>query len=176
MKRIILFLSVLFTLPFMASAQKGTNIFQVGAQAAIPTGKLADVVNVGFGGSIKGMLGFSKTTQQVTLETGYNRFGIKNLPSGVNGNYSAVPLYLGYRARLGAIILEGNSGVSFNHIGASSTAGNVSSNQTAFGWAIGAGYQYKNVELDVKYQNSESNNDTYVIRFVGIRLAYNFAL
>ena len=59
------------------------------------------------------MLGFSKTPQQVTLETGYNRFGIKNLPSGVNGNYSAIPLYLGYRARLGWLIVEGNGGLSF---------------------------------------------------------------
>jgi hypothetical protein len=174
-KKILLILTFLVC-SFYANAQKGMNGIQIAGQASIPTGRLSDVVNTGFGASAKGMYGFSKIAQFVTLEAGYNRFSVKNLPSSVSANYSAIPVYTGYRANLGGIVLEGQAGVSFNHVEGSGPSGTVSSNQTAFGWAISAGYAYRNIELDLKYQNSESDNDTYVIRFVGIRLGYNFGL
>lgn len=175
MKRflILMFFCLLTTLVF---AQKGTKMLQLSGQAAIPTGKLSDIVNVGYGAALKGILGVGKTNQQITLEAGYNRFNVKNLPSTLDASYSSVPIYLGYRANLGGIIIEGQSGLALNHIEGSGPGGKVSENQTAFGWALGAGYMYRSVELDIRYQNSEAGSDTNVIRFVGIRLAYNFSL
>jgi hypothetical protein len=167
---------ILLFISYKSWSQKGVNIIQPSIQLNIPTGNLADNVNVGYGAGIKGMLGVGKVPQHLTLEVGYNRFGVKNLPSSVDANYSSIPAYFGYRARLGGLIIESQAGVAFNHIEASGPLGTVSSNQTSFGWAISAGYVYRNVELDVKYQNSESENDTYAIRFVGIRLAYNFSI
>lgn len=171
----------LFILIFLCSsstafAQKGTNVLQASGTVAIPTGKLSEVVKVGYGGALKGMYGLGKADQQITLEAGYNRFSAKNLPATVSATYSTVPIYLGYRAKLGSIIIEGQSGLALNRVEGSGPAGKVSENQTAFGWALGAGYVYRSLELDVRYQNSEAGSDTYVIRFVGIRLAYNFAL
>ena len=175
-KYFILVLMAFLLGSYAASAQKGNNLLQLSGTVAIPTGELSNVVDVGYGGAIKGLYGVGQQAQQITLEAGYNRFSVKNLPSSVQANYSTVPIYLGYRAKLGRIIIEGQSGLAFNHIEASGPSGTVGSNQTAFGWALAAGYAFRAVELDLRYQNSESGSDTYVIRFVGIRLAYNFSL
>ncbi len=161
---------------YQSWSQKGVNLIQPSVQVNIPTGNLADNVNTGYGAALKGMLGVGKVPQHLTLEVGYNRFGVKNLPSSVDASYSSIPAYFGYRARLGGLTIESQAGVAFNHIEGSGPLGTVKSNQTSFGWAISAGYVYRNVELAVRYQNSESENDTYVIRFVGVRLAYNFSL
>jgi len=172
----IFILTILLLGFYTANAQKGTHILQVSGLAAIPTGELSKVVHVGYGGALKGLYGVGQQAQQITLEAGYNRFNVKNLPSSVDANYSTIPIYLGYRAKLGQIVIEGQSGLALNHIEGSGPAGTVSSNQTAFGWALAAGYTFRALELDVRYQNSESGSDVNVIRFVGIRLAYNFSL
>ncbi|MCX2477021.1 outer membrane beta-barrel protein [Pedobacter sp. MC2016-05] len=172
----ILVLMAFLLASYAASAQKGSNLLQISGSVAIPTGELSKVADVGYGGAIKGLYGVGQQAQQITLEAGYNRFSVKNLPSSVKANYSTIPLYLGYRANLGNIIIEGQSGLAFNHIEGSGPSGTVGSNQTAFGWALSAGYIFRAVELDVRYQNSESGSDTQVIRFVAVRLAYNFSL
>lgn len=82
---------------------------QVKGQAAIPTGRLADIVKTGFGGSVKGLYGIGKLPQHLALEAGYNRFAVKDLPSGASAHYSAVPVYLGYRANLSGFLLESQS-------------------------------------------------------------------
>lgn len=176
MKQIILTFAIFAILPFAAFSQKGKNAIQVSGQAAIPTGDFSDVVNTGFGGSVKGIYGISNKPQFLTVEAGYNRFGVKNLPSGASANYSAIPVYGGYRANLSGVILESQAGVSFNRVAASGSGSSASANQTAFGWALSAGYQYKDIELSVRYQSSEGSDDTQPIRFVGIRLGYNFGL
>lgn len=176
MKKIFFTFAICAILPFAAFSQKGKNAIQVSGQAAIATGDLSDVVKTGFGTAVKGMYGIGKNPQSLTVETGYNRFGVKNLPSGASGNYSAIPLYGGYRANLSGVIVESQAGVSFNHIAASGAGGSASANQTAFAWALSAGYQYKDIELSVRYQSSEGSDDTQPIRFVGIRLGYNFGL
>lgn len=176
MKHIRLIFFGLFVFPLCSLAQQGTNQIQIAGQASIPTGDLADIVKTGFGGSVKGMYGITRKPQSLTFEAGYNRFSVKDLPSSASAHYSAIPLYAGYRANLGGIILESQAGVSFNRIAGSGPAGNASDTQTAFGWALSAGYVFRSVELGVKYQSSEADNDTFAIRFVGIRLGYNFGL
>lgn len=143
---------------------------------AIPTGNLSDILNIGYGGSVKGIIGFSRQPQYVTLEAGYNRFGVKDLPSGSSGNFSSIPVYAGYRAKLGGLIFDAQTGAAFNRIAASGPGGNASDTETAFAWAIGASYDYKNVELGLRFQSSESGKDTFVLRFIGVRLGYNFSL
>ncbi|MES2653257.1 MAG: outer membrane beta-barrel protein [Bacteroidota bacterium] len=173
--KLIVFFAFLLS-PFFSFAQKNTNYLKVAGQMAIPTGQLADIVGVGYGGSVKGIFGFSKQPQYLTVEAGYNRLGVKDLPAGSSGNYSAIPVYAGYRARLGQLIFDAQTGVSFNRIAASGPGGSASDTQTAFAWAVGASYEYKQVELGLRFQSSEANNDTFIIRFVGVRLGYNFKL
>ncbi|MFC1226203.1 hypothetical protein ACFE6N_20535 [Pedobacter sp. BG31] len=167
---------ILMVFGYHSFAQKGVKMLQPSGSLAIPTGKLSDEVNLGYGVALKGIWGVGKADQQITLEAGYNRFNVKNLPTSIEANYATVPVYLGYRAKMGAIIIEGQSGVAFNHVKGTGPSGKASGNQTAFGWALSVGYAFRDLELDVRYQNSESGTDTYVIRFVGIRAAYNFSL
>ncbi|SOD13379.1 outer membrane beta-barrel protein [Pedobacter xixiisoli] len=177
-KKILLFTVSVFTFS-MANAQKGTNGIQIGARAAIPTEKLNKIANTGFGGSLKGMygIGSKSSPHQVTLEAGYNRFSLKDLPAGASGSYSAIPLYTGYRYLFGKVIFDTQVGFSINRIAGESAAGiKASDSQTAFGWAAGVGYLINKVEVGVKYHSSHSDNDTYSIKFVGFRVGYNFAL
>jgi hypothetical protein len=175
----ILLLSVSVFAFSLANAQKGTNGIQVGARVAFPTEKLNKIANTGFGGSLKGMYGIGgkSSPHQVTLEAGYNRFGLKDLPAGASGSYSAIPLYTGYRYLFGKVILDTQAGISINRISGESAGGvKASGSQTAFGWSVGAGYLIKQIEIGVKYQSSDLNDDTYDIKFVGLRVGYNFAL
>ncbi|WP_316792151.1 outer membrane beta-barrel protein [Pedobacter frigoris] len=174
-KNLYLFFAIAL-FPFFTFAQKGSHYLQVSGQAAIPTASLADIVKTGFGGSVKGMYGIGVFPQHLTLEAGYNRFAVKDLPSSASAHYSAIPVYLGYRANLSGFILESQAGLSFNRIAGSGSGGSASANQTAFGWSLGAGYTYKSVELGVRYQSSEKGDDVQEIRYVGIRLGYNFSL
>lgn len=38
---------------------------------------------MGYGGAIKGLYGVGENPQHITLETGYNKFSVKNLPSSL---------------------------------------------------------------------------------------------
>lgn len=160
----------------LAKAQKGNNGIQVGARVAFPTEKLAKIANTGYGATLKGMYGFGADPHQITLEVGYNRFGLKDLPSSVSAYYAALPIYTGYRYTFGSVIIDTQGGVSFNSIKGAGPGGTVKGNQTAFGWAAGVGYVYKKVELGVKYQSSDMNDDIYDIKFIAVRLGYNFSL
>ena len=177
-KRILLLTVSVFTFS-LANAQTGTNGIQVGARVAFPTEKLNKIANTGFGGSLKGMygIGSKSSPHQVTLEAGYNRFGLKDLQAGASGSYSAIPLYTGYRYLFGKIILDTQAGISINRVAEKSAGGvKASDSQTAFGWSVGAGYLIKQIEIGVKYQSSDMNDDLYDIKFVGLRIGYNFAL
>lgn len=177
-KKILLLSIAMFTFSFV-QAQKGVNGIQIGARAAFPTEKLNKIANTGFGGTIKGMygIGSKSSPHQVTIEAGYNRFGLKNLPTGASGSYAAIPLYTGYRYLFGKVIIDAQAGISINSVSGKSAAGTkASDSQTAFGWAAGAGYLINKVELGVKYQSSDMNDDIYDIKFFALRVGYNFAL
>lgn len=176
MKKTKLLLITFAMLPLFTFAQRGSHYLQVSGQAAIPTSELSDIVKTGAGASVKGMYGIGTLPQHLTLEAGYNRFAVKDLPSDASAHYSALPLYVGYRANLSGVLIEPQVGVSFNRIAGSGPGGTASAKQTALGWSLGAGYVFRSVELGVRYQSSEKGDDIQKIRFVGIRLAYNLAI
>lgn len=170
-------------LPFLAilcvsgtlHAQKGNNILQPSFQVSIPTNGLANTVDIGFGGAVKAMYGFSEIKQQLTLEAGYNNFKLKYLPSGLNADYTAIPVYAGYRYTTGHFAFEPQIGISINRIGVSYGGESANETQSNFAWAGGVSYRYNKVELGVKYQVS-TVEDSDAITYLGIRLGYNFSL
>jgi hypothetical protein len=176
MRKIISSTIILLAIALSAAAQKGNNQLQIGGQATFPIGNLADVAKTGYGVSAKGMYGFGTASQQATLEVGYNRLAVKNLPSGVKANYSAIPIYTGYRYLVGSFFFEPQAGVSFNKVVASSAGTTVSGNETNFGWATSVGYNLGDLEISVRYQSSDVKNSDVGLTFVGARLAYNFEL
>ncbi len=140
-------------------------------------GDLADVSKMGYGGAVKGMYGFGIREQHVTLEAGYNYFPVKNLPDGVSANYSAIPIYTGYRYSFSNFHFESQAGISINKVtGKVNGQGSKSETSTNFAWGLGASYSYNNIELGIRYQSSETKKEKENISFVGIRLGYNFSL
>lgn len=176
MKKVLVSFLLLVGITISAQAQKGNNQLQISGQVNFPTSELADAAKTGFGFAAKGMYGFSVTKQQATLEVGYDRFSIKNLPSGIDGYYSAIPIYTGYRYTFGGLHLEPQAGISINKVGGSAGSASVSSSSTNFAWATSVSYSLKSLELGLRYQSSEMKDSEDKITFVGVRLAYNFSL
>jgi len=176
MKKVFLVLVAVSGFVFNATAQKGNNQLQLGVQLAQPTGQLADIAKLGFGASAKGLLGFGVRPQQVTLEVGYNRFGIKDkfLPSGVEAEYRSIPIYTGYRYLLGRFYLEPQAGVAINTVYASNFFALKGETKAYFAWATAVGYSYKSLDLALRYQSSDVKDDSSDITFVSLRVAYRF--
>ncbi|MEO3408411.1 hypothetical protein AAFN85_31135 [Mucilaginibacter sp. CAU 1740] len=80
----------------------------MGSQLSIPTGQLSDLATLGYDVSVKTLFGFNAAPQQVSLEIGYNRFGVKKelLPSNVHAQYRSWPIYAGYRYHFSNFYLE----------------------------------------------------------------------
>ncbi|MDQ8013206.1 MAG: outer membrane beta-barrel protein [Flavobacterium nitrogenifigens] len=175
-KKYLIALTALF-LAASANAQKGNNQIQVSAQAAFPVDDLSKACSTGYGAAAKGLYGIGLRDQQVTLEAGYNFFPVKNLPDGVSAHYSAIPIYTGYRYSFSNFHIESQAGISINRIYAQANSGKSESDtNTQFGWAIGVGYAYQNIELGVRYQSSDMKSEDEGISFVAVRLGYNFTL
>ena len=172
-----LFLS-LFFFSVAANAQKYKQQLQVGGSLNIPTINLSNITNLGYGGYAKGMFGFSRYNQQITLEAGYNTFPVdKDLTGGFRSHYSMLPVYLGYRYLFPiGITLESQAGISFNKLKVGSGSAFVADKTTSFALALGAGYQLRNIELGIKYQLTNVKNSDDDITFFTVRLGYNFLL
>ena len=176
LKRILLTAAVAFTTCLATKAQTGSKYLHIAVQAARPTSSLLEVTNIGYGGAIKGMYGFGDSKQQATLEGGYNRFPVSHLPSGVNAQYSAIPLYGGYRYQFTHVALEAQAGISLNRIVGRNSQVSVSDHENDFAWALSIAYTLKGFEVSARYQNSDVKGSIDDLTFLAVRLAYNIKL
>lgn len=161
----------------LAKAQKGNNELQVAAQFNIPTGDLGKLAKVGYGVSAKGLFGFGVSPQQVTIEAGYNHFGVKDkyLPSGVSAQYRSWPIYTGYRYKVGSFYFEPQAGVAINTVYASNRFNLASDTKAYFAWATGVGYSVKHLDFSLRYQASDVKDENSDITFVAFRVGYRFS-
>ncbi|RZK37922.1 MAG: hypothetical protein EOO90_23895 [Pedobacter sp.] len=177
MKRKILITSILVALSLGLSAQKGQNFIQVSGQIARPTSALLEFTNFGYGGAIKWMHGFGRKKQQLTLETGYNRFPLKKMPADVHIYYSAVPVYLGYRYLANKVSLEVQGGAWVNNVSGRSADLSASETRLNLGVGLGLGYYLiKNFEVGARFQVTDIRGSQDDPTFLGIRLAYDISL
>ncbi len=176
MKRKILITFALISLSSGLFAQTGKNFLQVSGQVSRPTSALLEVTNIGYGGAMKWMHGFGEKNQQVTLEAGYNRFPVINLPAGVEAHYAAVPVYVGYRYMANKISLEAQGGTSINRIVGRNTSVSVSETKVNLGLGFGIGYILHNFEIAARFQVTDMRGKQDDPTFLGIRFAYNFLL
>jgi len=174
-KKFLLLIIAFFGVSVTVNAQKGNNAIQVSGQLALPVSSLSDIAKTGFGGAVKGIYGFSENNQQFTLEAGYNRFSVKELPMEIDANYSVISILPGYRHTFGNFVLEPQVGFASNRVGVSYEGESATETKTSFAWAAGVSYLFNKVELGIKYQTSELS-DSDNISFIGIRLGYNFSL
>src|ERR1043165_7804117 len=142
MKKTIPLFMLLFVFSFIGNAQKGNNQISIGPEVDLPLGSFNDAYKVGFGGTIKGLLGVGNAGQ-VTLLTGYSYF--KGKSSGVGGyNYSSysfsiIQILLGYRHNFSGFYVEPEAGMGIYRTKVSS----VSASETRFTYGGGVGYAQK---------------------------------
>jgi len=111
MKRTLLTAAALaFTVVGASSAQAQALrpiSFGMSGGAAIPMGKTADAANMGFG--LTGLADYKTPTMPVSLrgELSFSRFGMKDLPSDIDGNHRVLAAIVNVVANVG-----GNSSVS----------------------------------------------------------------
>ena len=178
MKKAILSLLTIGALTYGASAQINSPITKIsaGADLAIPTGDLALVSGLGFGGSVQGEFNLAKSLN-LTGSVGYLSFGYKKEfkalfeQAGIDmGNVGAFPVKAGGKYYFGKVFYgAGELGASF------STA---KGSATAFVYAPGVGVNFllenkNSIDLGVRY---ESWSNEGASSFLGFRAAFAFGL
>ncbi|HLT08837.1 MAG TPA: hypothetical protein VK014_15010 [Cyclobacteriaceae bacterium] len=164
---LLLFLGAISTSLF---AQKGLNEVSVGAEIGLPTGTASNALNIGLGGTAKGLYGVS-TDGQVSFTTGYIRYGMDGAESGVSAGMSVIPIMPGYRHHFDKLYAEGQLGLvvvksTFNYLGYS---GSASTTDASIG--IGGGYLYNNFDFSLRYQTYGTGFGT-----LGLRVGYKFSI
>lgn len=172
MKSALLFLALLVGTTFNGKAQSGNNQLQASGQVSFPVSTLKNFAKTGYGFAAKGLFGFGKATQQATIEAGYAHFSLDQ-PEGYATDYTAMPVYLGYRYLFGNVFVEPQLGIAIDRFKVPYVTIDESTT-TRFGWAASIGYLVGPIELGAKYQSSVTQAKD--LNFVSIRLGYNFKL
>ncbi len=168
MRKFSFFMALLLSISFVSHAQKGNQI-NIGPELDIPMGTFGDAYKIGFGGTVKGLLGVGKSGQ-FTLTTGYLYF--KGKSSGTGGysyadqKFSIIPYLLGYRYYFKDLYVEPQLGMASY----TTKAGGSGITETRFTYGAGAGYSMKAIDLGLRFQTHEGAS------LVAIRAAYNINL
>jgi hypothetical protein len=169
MKKIMLVMALSVAMLF-SQAQKGTNYIGIAAEVGLPTGDFGEIVNVGYGGSLKALLGVTQAGQ-VSFTTGYTSFGLKGIAgSGYKAHYSIAPLLFGYRHNFSGFFIEPQLGMAVYALRASGGGMSASDSKAAFTWAFGLGYVVNAVEFGARYQSGKINDADSPFSLVGIHV------
>lgn len=156
------------------NAQSGNNQIGVGLDIGLPIGDFGDAANVGFGGTIKGLLGVG-TAGQVTLGTGYTSFKAKGSTSTDKAHLSIIPILLGYRQNFSGFYIEPQAGYGIYGVKEKVSGVSVSNSEGAFTWAAGVGYAMaQGLDLGVRYQGATKDGDNTSL--IGFHARWNFSL
>jgi len=174
MKKVLLVMALFVATTMATFAQEGTFGLSVGVEGALPVGDWSDGFGVGIGGSLKGLYGVGNAGQ-VTLTTGYDRFGAKENDEDVDVSLSMIPILAGYRHNFSSLYLEPQLGVSIVKTKADAGEfGDFSASSTEFTWAIGGGYVVGPIDLGLRYQSISGDGGS--TGFIALKVAYGFSL
>ncbi|HLW20194.1 MAG TPA: hypothetical protein VKX33_07725, partial [Cyclobacteriaceae bacterium] len=139
---LLLFVGAISTSLF---AQKGLNQASIGAEIGLPTGTVSNSLNIGLGGTAKGLYGVGEAGQ-VSFTLGFIRYGFEGAGTDVSAGMNVIPIMPGYRHHFDNLYAEGQVGLaivksSFNYGGYSASA---STTNASIG--IGGGYLYENFD------------------------------
>ena len=180
MKKLLLSLVMVAGLGFAASAQTegAVNKISVGPDFALPIGNLADVNNLGFGGSVQGELNVAKSLN-LTGSAGYLSFSYKkdykDAYKAVFGtelkNDGIVPV------KVGAKYYFGGNFYGAGEVGAAFATGEGSGTAFAYSPTLGASFSVadkSSIDLGIRYEGWARNGSS--VSFIGIRAAFAFGL
>lgn len=164
---LLLFIGAISTSLF---AQKGKNQASVGAEVGLPTGTVSNSLNMGLGGTAKGLYGIGEAGQ-VSFTVGFIRYGFSSTESDVSAGMNVIPVMPGYRHYFDKLYAEGQLGVAIVKSSFSYAGYSASASTTNASLAIGGGYLYENFDFSLRYQGYGNGFGT-----LGVRVAYNFSL
>lgn len=174
MKKVLSLIVVLVLFAGYTNGQSKITL-GVGGTLALPMGTFGDVAEMGFGGLVKGEMGFGSIIG--TASVGYLTFGAKDL-GGAKTTWSAIPILVGAKypfasSFYGSVELGLNM-VTWKYESPASTyfpAVSTSSSESKVGYALGVGYQLSAIDIVLKYQTLASDAN-----FIGVNVIYNFGL
>lgn len=178
MKKVLSLIVVLVLFAGFTNGQSKITL-GVGGTLALPMGTFGDVASTGFGGLVKGEMGFGSMIG--TASVGYLTFGAKDL-GGVKATWSAIPILVGTKYSF-ASSFYGSVELGLNMVtvkaetpeysfwGVTIPAESVSTSETKVGYALGVGYQLSAIDIVLKYQTLASDAN-----FIGVNVIYNFGL
>lgn len=180
MKKVLFTVAAVLTLSAASFAQKGGIKVGVGVDVNIPSGDFSSAdqadANTGFGPSIKGMYGVSDAGS-ITL-TAAMSFHKNKTTSDLK--YNLFNIMAGYRHSFTGFYVEPQIG--YTNFTAKYSPTSYKESGSGFAWAIGAGYEYKGLDLSVRYQSQsisaldQLTSGSTTIPYIGFRVGYNFSL
>jgi len=178
MKKVLALVVVLVLFAGFTNGQSKLTL-GVGGTLALPMGTFGDIASTGFGGLVKGEMGFGSYIG--TASVGYLTFGAKDL-GGLKTTWSAIPILVGTKYSFassfyGSVELGLNmvslkvESPATTYYGVTIPAASASSSETKVGYALGVGYQLSAIDVVLKYQALASD-----ATFLGVNVIYNFGL
>jgi hypothetical protein len=165
MKKFVIFCIIsFFTVPSVF-AQKGKNQISLGPEADLPVGTFGNAYKLGFGGSVKGLLGVGQSGQ-VTLTVGYSTFkgksGTSYGYSYAGQTYNIIPYLVGYRQNFKTLYVEPQLGFASY----TTKAAGFKGTETRLTYGVGVGISVNSLDLGLRYQSHEGSS------LIGLRVAY----
>ncbi|MDP3150675.1 MAG: hypothetical protein Q8N83_16265 [Ignavibacteria bacterium] len=196
MKKVLSLVVVLVLFAGFTNGQSKITL-GVGGTLALPMGTFADASSMGFGGLVRGEMGFGTIVGTASL--GYLMFPGKDISEevypGVNATYSssfsAIPILVGAKysfapglygsveAGLNMLSWTAKYDVPAITVGSytvPASSGETTGSETKFGFAVGVGYQVSSFDISLKYQNLGTPEGGDALNFVGVNVLYNFGL
>lgn len=185
MKKVLSLIVVLVLFAGYTNGQSKITL-GVGGTLALPMGTFADASSMGFGGLVRGEMGFGSIIG--TASIGYLSFPGKDITEDFFGttitysaSFSAIPILVGAKYSF-APALYGSVEAGLNMLTVTAKASGAgysseaSTSETKFGFAVGVGYQLSNIDIILKYQNLGTPDGGDALNFVGVNVLYNFGL
>ncbi|MCK9424513.1 MAG: hypothetical protein M0Q21_00585 [Ignavibacteriaceae bacterium] len=189
-------LSLLIVLVLFAGFTNGQSkiTLGVGGTVALPMGTFADASSMGFGGLVRGEMGFGTIVGTASL--GYLSFPGKDISedqgSGVTTTYStsfsAIPILVGAKysfapgfygsleAGLNMLSWEAKWETKVGGVVYPAGSGSTTGSETKFGFALGVGYQMSPFDISLKYQNLGTPEGGDALNFIGVNVLYCFGI
>ena len=178
MKKAILSLLTFAALSYSASAQSdnGNTKLSIGAEIAIPTGNLALIQSLGYGGSLQGEFKVAKSLN-ITASAGYLTFAYKKeIRDGLKEAGIELENQDGIPVKAGAKYYFGNLFYGAAELGAAFSTKKGAGTAFVYAPTVGVSLplsEKNNLDLGVRYESWSYEGTS---SFIGIRAAYAFGL
>ncbi|TXB65436.1 porin family protein [Vicingus serpentipes] len=176
MKKILKVVGVALCLVAFTQNSNAQVKFSAGIELAMPIGDFAKTANLGYGvsGSAEKAIG---ENMGVTGTLGYLIMPFNKDESGIDGNFSMMPIQAGFKYyftdNTGGAYAKADLGFHRTVMKIDFGGGSVTNSSTDLSYAIGGGYLInEKIDLGLRYQMVATDGSSSA--YLGVRAAYQF--